>query len=85
MAMLQVVGKKTIEKMGKTINESSGSSISSFARRQMEKMGWTEGKGLGKNEDGMAEHIRQKKKDDTAGLGAAQETEFVVDTSVKGR
>ena len=82
--MMQVVGKKTIDKMGKTMNENSGSKISSFARRQMEKMGWTEGKGLGKNEDGMSEHIRQKKKDDTAGLGVSESTDFVVDTTVKG-
>lgn len=79
-----LVSKKTIDRMGKTINESQGSTISAFARRQMEKMGWQEGKGLGKNEDGMASHIKQKKKENVAGLGAEKTTEFMVDTSLKG-
>ena len=34
------------------------------------KMGWTEGKGLGKKEDGMATHVKVKKKNDAMGLGA---------------
>jgi len=79
-----LLSKKSLDKMGKTINESQGSAVSSFARRQMEKMGWQEGKGLGKNEDGMASHIKQKKKEDLAGLGADKTTEFVVDSTLKG-
>lgn len=33
----------------------------------LEKMGWTSGKGLGVNEQGMTEHVRVSYKDDTAG------------------
>jgi hypothetical protein len=63
MASMSLLGsRKTLDRMGKTINEGAGSAVSSFARKQMEKMGWQEGKGLGKNEDGMATHIKQKKK-----------------------
>ena len=76
--------RKTLDRMGKTINEGAGSAVSSFARKQMEKMGWQEGKGLGKNEDGMATHIKQKKKEDVAGLGADKTTDFVVDSTLKG-
>lgn len=36
--------------------------------RMMQKMGYTEGKGLGKNEDGRKEHIKVKKKDDKLGI-----------------
>lgn len=35
----------------------------------MKQMGWTEGKGLGKNEDGMPDFIRPKKKVNTKGIG----------------
>jgi len=37
-----IVTKKTIAKLGNGVNESSGSEISSFARKQMEKFGWSE-------------------------------------------
>lgn len=79
-----LLSKKSIDRAGKTVNESQGSAVSAFARRQLEKMGWQEGKGLGKNEDGMASHIKQKKKDDVAGIGADKSTEFVVDSLLKG-
>ena len=79
-----LLSKKSIDRMGKSVNEATGSAVSSFARRQMEKMGWKEGKGLGKNEDGMATHIKQKKKDDNAGLGVDKTSEFAVDNNLKG-
>ena len=41
-----------------------------WAKNMMKKMGWTEGKGIGKKEDGIAEHIRVEKKDNNDGLGA---------------
>jgi hypothetical protein len=41
-----------------------------FGYRMMQKMGWTDGKGLGTNENGSTEHIRVRKKLTTAGVGA---------------
>ncbi|CAL7950205.1 unnamed protein product [Xylocopa violacea] len=35
----------------------------------LEKMGWTSGKGLGANEQGMTEHVHVSFKDDMAGIG----------------
>jgi Pin2-interacting protein X1 len=70
----QLYSKKTIEKMGSVLKESSGSKVSSFAMRQMEKMGWKEGTGLGKNADGRVVHVKTTKKDDKDGLGASAET-----------
>jgi hypothetical protein len=35
----------------------------------LEKMGWTSGVGLGKNEDGRTEHIQMKFKDNLKGVG----------------
>ncbi|XP_057328041.1 G patch domain-containing protein 4 [Microplitis mediator] len=40
-----------------------------FAKSQLEKFGWSEGKGLGKNEDGIVEALRPKLKFDTTGIG----------------
>lgn len=74
MSVSQLYSKKTIEKMGSVLKESSGSKISSFALKQMEKMGWKEGTGLGKNADGRAVHIKTTKKDDKDGLGVSAET-----------
>uniref|UniRef100_A0A131YZI4 G patch domain-containing protein 4 n=1 Tax=Rhipicephalus appendiculatus TaxID=34631 RepID=A0A131YZI4_RHIAP len=42
---------------------------SSFARGLLEKYGWSEGKGLGKNETGIAKALKPKLKFDTAGVG----------------
>ena len=77
-----LITKKTAEKRGSSIYDGAGSAVSAFARRQMEKMGWTEGKGLGKREDGLSSHIKVAKKDDSAGLGvdaAAKEQVQVAD------
>lgn len=42
----------------------------SFAQRMLAKMGWKEGRGLGKREDGVVEHVRVKRRLDAAGVGA---------------
>jgi len=40
-----------------------------FGQRMLEKMGWQTGAGLGKNEDGMTEHIDMKFKANLKGVG----------------
>jgi Pin2-interacting protein X1 len=40
----------------------------------LQKMGWSEGKGLGQNLDGMQEHIKVNFKADTLGVGADKRT-----------
>lgn len=62
--------KKSITKLGTQMNENAGSKPSNFAMKQMEKMGWTEGKGLGKTESGISKHLTITKRDDSAGLGS---------------
>ncbi|PRP87265.1 hypothetical protein PROFUN_01527 [Planoprotostelium fungivorum] len=42
-----------------------------FGFKMMQKMGWTEGKGLGAKEDGTTSHIKVKKNLENQGLGAA--------------
>ena len=41
----------------------------------LQKFGWTQGKGLGKNEQGQTAHIKVKQKQDNLGLGATQKNE----------
>ncbi|CAK9812908.1 PIN2/TERF1-interacting telomerase inhibitor 1 [Anthophora plagiata] len=40
-----------------------------YGQKILEKMGWTNGKGLGVNEQGMTEHVRAQFKNDMAGIG----------------
>ena len=73
--MLNLVGRKHRSKLanGSTsalLNESAAAPASSFARRQLEKLGWKDGEGLGKNRDGISTHIRAVKRQDEVGLGA---------------
>ena len=65
-----LLSKKTLAKHGMTMRESASAPVSDFARRQMLKMGWVEGKGLGKKEDGMLSHLKASKREEAAGLGS---------------
>jgi len=69
MAGNMLLTKKTISALGSDIKDAKGSKISSFAKKQMEKMGWIEGQGLGKNSDGLTSHIKVSKKEESTGLG----------------
>eukprot|EP00581_Thalassiosira_minuscula_P026276 CAMPEP_0184420302 /NCGR_PEP_ID=MMETSP0738-20130409/47453_1 /TAXON_ID=385413 /ORGANISM="Thalassiosira miniscula, Strain CCMP1093" /LENGTH=305 /DNA_ID=CAMNT_0026781143 /DNA_START=52 /DNA_END=969 /DNA_ORIENTATION=+ len=80
MAYTDISGKKLQSKMGAILNESATShspallsSQQSFAKRQLEKMGWTEGTGLGKNRNGIKDHVKIKQREDEMGLGREKE------------
>jgi G-patch domain len=49
------------------------SSSSSFAQRQLEKMGWSAGTGLGKKRNGVTTHIVIQKREESVGLGSDKE------------
>jgi Pin2-interacting protein X1 len=66
--------KKTVDALGARLNEKAGSECSSFARKQMEKMGWTEGQGLGKGGTGITTHLKVDKPVDKEGIGQRKET-----------
>lgn len=57
-----------------TLNEAWKNDKSKFGLKMLKKMGWTEGKGLGKNEDGMSEHVKVMKKSNTLGVGAKKDS-----------
>ena len=80
MAYTNIAGKKLQSKLSSTLNESATShspallsSQQSFAKRQLEKMGWTEGTGLGKNRTGRVDHVKAKQREDNMGLGREKE------------
>ena len=51
------------------VNERVATGPSAWAKKLLERQGWCEGKGLGKEEDGMTTHLRVKKKEDNSALG----------------
>lgn len=46
-----------------------GQNMSSFALKQMTKMGWSAGKGLGKPEQGITTYVRVKQRKENEGIG----------------
>jgi Pin2-interacting protein X1 len=67
--MVDLAGSKLRKKHGSSLQEHLSAPTSAFARKQLEKMGWTEGTGLGKKRDGITTHVKVKKREDKAGLG----------------
>jgi hypothetical protein len=65
-----LVSKKNFASIAYAPDESAATGPSDFARRQLEKFGWKEGRGLGKDEDGSATFIAVQRKADNLGLGA---------------
>ena len=47
---------------------------SKFGFKMLQKMGWSEGKGLGANEDGQRDHVKVRLKEDNMGVGADRRT-----------
>mmetsp|Transcript_23239 Transcript_23239/g.39963 ORF Transcript_23239/g.39963 Transcript_23239/m.39963 type:complete len:383 (-) Transcript_23239:369-1517(-) len=46
-----------------------GMKVSDFGQKQLAKFGWQQGKGLGKNEDGISTYIRVRLKKNNSGVG----------------
>ncbi|GLV38320.1 N-myristoyl transferase [Carabus blaptoides fortunei] len=43
--------------------------VNKFGQKMLEKMGWSAGKGLGRHENGMTEHVKVNYKNDSRGMG----------------
>eukprot|EP01039_Chlorochromonas_danica_P008443 gene8443-9309_t len=72
--MLQVLDKKTVHRLGTTLNHGAASKPSDYAMKLMNKMGWKEGQGLGRNSDGISSHVKIDKREDNLGLGLGKES-----------
>jgi Pin2-interacting protein X1 len=55
--------------MDPCVNQAWRNDTSSFGYKMLQKMGWSEGKGLGKKEDGRVENIKVLRRTDTRGVG----------------
>lgn len=67
-----LAGSKLRKQLSGTLQEHASAPTSAFARKQLEKMGWSAGTGLGKKRDGIKTHIKVKKRKDQEGIGAAK-------------
>ncbi|KAL1524404.1 hypothetical protein AB1Y20_019299 [Prymnesium parvum] len=76
MTVVPLMTRKTANKLGSVLNEAVADTSMDFGRKMLAKFGWTEGKGLGRKEDGMKEHIRVKQRAENLGLGAQSEAEL---------
>lgn len=50
--------------------------VQDLAYRMVSKMGWTEGQGLGANNDGITKHLWTKKRADAVGIGAENSNDW---------
>ena len=70
-----LLSRKTKHAMGGGLYEGTttgpAEDDNSFGKKMLEKLGWKAGQGLGKNRDGMAEHIRVTQRAAGLGLGAS--------------
>jgi Pin2-interacting protein X1 len=67
---LHLAGSKLRKQLSGSLQEHVSAPTSTFARKQLEKMGWSDGTGLGKKRDGIKTHIKVKKRKDQEGIGA---------------
>ena len=58
-----------------TLNARWKEDKSRFGYKMLQKMGWSEDKGLGKNETGAVAAVKLKKREDGAGLGVEKMTD----------
>ncbi|KAK8809861.1 hypothetical protein WA158_000804 [Blastocystis sp. Blastoise] len=63
------LGKKQMEFLATIQNDTVAVPPNEFARKQLEKMGWKEGEGLGKKSDGITKSIQVHRRDENEGHG----------------
>lgn len=60
-------------KLNDTLNRAWKDDKTGFGFRMLQKMGWKEDKGLGKNEEGMVDSVKVKRRGDNEGLGTTKD------------
>ncbi|CAB9514388.1 PIN2/TERF1-interacting telomerase inhibitor 1 [Seminavis robusta] len=72
-----LVGKKLKREHERSFREHVSAPTSAFAKAQLEKMGWSEGTGLGKKRNGITSHIKVKRRKEHLGVGGSEKPEIV--------
>jgi len=72
-ASLNLAGSKLRKQLSSSLQEHVSAPTSEFAVQQLQKMGWTEGTGLGKRRNGIKTHIKVVRRQESAGLGTEKE------------
>lgn len=70
---MDLAGSKLRRKRGAMMRESASAPVAGFAKAQLERMGWTEGTGLGKRRDGITTHIKVKQRKEASGIGSERD------------
>ena len=65
-----LAGSKLRKKLSSSLQEHAAAPTSDFAQKQLQKMGWSHGEGLGKRKNGVTTHIRVNRRAENTGLGA---------------
>lgn len=60
-------------KLNDTLNRAWKDDKTGFGFRMLQKMGWKEDKGLGKNEEGMVDSVKVKRRGENEGLGTTKD------------
>lgn len=60
-------------KLNDTLNRTWKDDKTGFGFRMLQKMGWKEDKGLGKNEEGMVDSVKVKRRGENEGLGTTKD------------
>eukprot|EP01036_Dinobryon_divergens_P023197 gene23197-31517_t len=63
-----------------TLNQRWKNDKSGFGFKMLQKMGWKEDKGLGKNETGIVSSVKIKKRENSVGLGMETEVDIAGNT-----
>ncbi|KAI9597855.1 G-patch domain-containing protein [Syncephalis fuscata] len=70
-----LAGRKVKQRISRDPNNLAWSNnTDKFGFKMLEKMGWAPGKGLGKDEQGVVEHLKVRLKEDQLGVGADKKT-----------
>lgn len=67
--ILTVISRKEYEKLSTSQVESRASGPSTWAKKLLEKQGWKEGSGLGKEGSGQVSHVKVARRDGTTAIG----------------
>ena len=62
-----LLSKKQARKLASRMNDGVASKPSAFALKQLQKFGWKEGEGIGKNKQGVKSYVKVEQREEQEG------------------